>query len=149
MAYDLLQTFDIVTSPYVDLNGNVKSFSNGDVQRALFMVIAVDNGNVLACKITSQDTYHNSPDFTYTLRRESHPFLRAESYIQITKPHTLNVSSCTKVGEVANFCRPHILNQMSLFFNTLIKIAKLQVSIQAYESPNRKIHSFGGVTYKK
>jgi len=149
MAYTFLKTFDIITSPYIDLNGNIKTFANGNVQRALFMVIAVDNGNVLACKVTSQDTYHNSPDFTYTLRVDSHPFLKAESFIQLTKLHTLNLASCTKVGEVAEFCRAHILSQMSLFFNTLLKITKLQVNIQPYESPNKKIHSFGGVIYKK
>lgn len=150
MSLESLKPFDIVTSAYVDLDGNVKSFSNGDTQKGLFMVIAVDNGNVIACKITSQDTCHNSPDFTYTLRIESHSFLRAQSYIQLTKPHTLNLYGCTKIGEVAYFCRPHILKQLNLLFNTLAKIVSLQVNIQpSYVSPNKKPHTFGGVTYKK
>lgn len=149
MAFSKLNAFDIVTAPYTDLDGNVKTYANGDVQKALFMVLAEDNGNVLGCKLTSQDSIYNIPDFTYTLRPETHTFLKAQSHIQLTKIHTLNVFSCTKIGEVAPFCRPHILNQLKLFFNTLIKIAELQVNTSTYESPNKRVRAFGGVVYKE
>lgn len=141
---NFLKPFDIVSSYYVDLNGDVKSYDNGKPQRALFLVIAVDSGNVIACKITSQQCFHSSVDFVYTLRQESHPFLQTDSYLQISKPHTLSTYSCTKVGEVAQFCRPFILKQLKSLFDTLTRVVSVECPISTYTSPNKKYHSFAG-----
>jgi hypothetical protein len=149
MLKEFLKPFDIVSAPYVDLEGNIKSFSNGNQQKGLFMVVAVDNGNVIACKVTSQSTLHNSPDFTYTLLQDSHQFLRATSYIQLTKPHTLGVPSCQKIGEVALFCRAHIKSQLKLLFDTIGNILQVNIPVQKYVSPNIIPRRFGGVVIKK
>lgn len=149
MFDSMLKAFDIVTSPYVDLAGDVKSFPNGHKQLALFMVVAVDRGNVIACKITSQSTVYNSPEFTYTLLQDSHSFLKTTSFVQLTKPHTLFSSSCTKVGEVAAFCRPFISKQLGSLFKTLIAIVNAECPLQSYKSPNHPKHFFGGMNIKK
>lgn len=145
---DAIKPFDIISSHYIDLNGEVKSFYNGKPQKAMFLVMAVDNGNIIGCKITSQDTVYNHPDFTYTLRKESHTFLQTTSYVQLPKIQTLYLSSCTKVGEVAMFCRPAILNKFNLLFKTLSNVMSLEVPL-TYVSPNiSKVHTFGGVKVK-
>ena len=146
---ETLKPFDVIASKYVDLNGELKTYYNGKPQKALFLVIAVDNGNVICCKITSQDTVYNHPDFTYTLRKESHSFLQIDSFIQLTKIQTLYVSSCTKVGEVCMFCRPAILNKFTSLFKTLLNIVSLHVPL-SYISPNvSNPHTFGGVKVHK
>lgn len=149
MYFETLKPFDIISAPYIDLDGNVKAFTNGRKQNGLFLVLAIDKGNVIGCKITSQSTFHNTPDFTYTLNVESHPFLKATSYIQLTKPHTLNYYACQKIGEVAAFCRPGIFKQFRLFADTLSKILSTEMPVQKYTSPNVTPRTFGGVVIKK
>ena len=62
-----LRPFMIVSAPYVDLEGNIKRFPSGDIQRALFMVARVDeDDNVLAFKITSQDSKFIN-EYTYIM----------------------------------------------------------------------------------
>jgi len=149
MYFETLKPFDIISAPYIDLDGNVKAFTNGHKQKGLFMVIAVDKGNVIGCKITSQSTIHSTPDFTYTLSIESHSFLKATSYIQLTKPHTLNYYACQKIGEVAAVCRQGLLKQFKLFSDTLLNILSTEVPVQKYVSPNVAPRTFGGIIIKK
>lgn len=147
--FEVLKPFDIVSSHYVDLEGNIKTYSSGKPQKALFLVLAVDKGNVIACKITSQDTRYNTPEFTYTLSKETHEFLKADSYIQITKPHTLYAYNCNKVGVVAAFCRPAILKKIQLFFKTLSDVVSIECPMTSYVSPNKVEHKFAGIKIKK
>jgi len=78
-AYVPVSAFDIVTAPYVDLNGYPKMNQDGTPQRGLFFVVRVDD-NVLQCfKITSQESFVN--DFSYRLGKDRVPFLLASSYV--------------------------------------------------------------------
>lgn len=150
MFDNTLKAFDIISSNYIDLVGNIKTYSSGRPQKALFLVLAIDKGNVLCCKITSQDTIYNTPEFTYTLSKETHTFLKADSYIQLTKLHTLSLYSCNKIGSVVAFCRPAILKKLQLFFKTLVDVVSVECPLNpCYSSPNKAEHTFAGVKIKK
>lgn len=135
-----LRPFMIVSSPYVDLEGNVKTFPSGDIQRALFMVARVDdNGNVLAFKITSQRSKFIN-EYTYLISTKSHPFLRADSYIQLDKWHTLAASECAIVGKISPSLRMAILRKYDLITREVDTCLKNHMPWEEvkYTSPNIK-----------
>ena len=134
-----LQPFDIISAPYVSLDGSVKVFENGDVQKGLFMVVAVDYDNVTCCKITSQnnEAYLNQ---SVPLLKSANHFLRADSFVQLNKLHTLSVSSCTRLGYVDKPSRYSIFKIMSGYLTSLAANLKrfCNPPRKKYVSPNRK-----------
>ena len=127
--------FDIVSAPYTDTFGQAKvNPSNGKPQNGLFLVLDVHDGNVLACKITSQRSKYTMPATSYELRQDSHPFLMATSYIQCMKMHTLDKGSCKYIGSVAEHCRNGLLAKLTNVA-THVKL-NLQRYAPTYRSPN-------------
>lgn len=95
--------FDIVTSPYVDINGTRKI--------GLFLVIYTEqrdpndfnNRNVTGLKLTSKDLYANM--YRTLVTREDVPCLASDSYIYSNKLSTLLVSHCRFVSKLpVNLC---------------------------------------------
>ena len=75
----MVKPFDIVSAPYTDLTGNIKTFNDGTIQRGLFLVLTNDmQGNVLACKVTSQYSKFINK-YCYTLKKETNSFLQTDS----------------------------------------------------------------------
>ena len=146
MIYDTnfynLKPFTIVSAPYIDLEGNVKRFNNGDIQRGLFMIARVDvYGNVLAFKITSQyNRFIN--EYTYSLSQSSHTFLKTDSFIQLDKWHTLFANECTILGEVMPSLRMAILRKYDAISREVDTCLKDNMSYdlvkRPYKSPNAK-----------
>ena len=134
-----LRPFMIVSAPYVDLEGNIKTFNNGDTQKGLFMVARVDeNNNVLAFKITSQRSKFIN-DFTYLISFRSHPFLRTDSFVQLDKWHTLAASECSIIGAIIPSLRMAILRKFDLIMRTVDNCLKNNMSWEdtRYVSPNK------------
>lgn len=134
----ILQPFDIVSSPYVSLDGSVKVFKNGDVQKGLFMVIAVDYDNVTCAKITSQnnEAYLNQ---SVPLLKSANFFLRADSFVQLNKLHTLSTSSCTYIGYVDKPSRYAIYKIASGYLTSLSQNLRrfCNPPRKRYVSPNK------------
>lgn len=136
-----IRPFMIVTAPYTDLTGSIKTFSNGAPQRGLFLVARVDDSNhVLAFKITSQQSKFIN-DFTYVLPQNKHPFLKSDSYVQFDKWHTLNVDNCIVVGSVNPTYRIAFLRKWDLISRDVDKGLKDNISLinptTPYVSPNK------------
>jgi hypothetical protein len=133
----VLQPFDIVSSPYVSLDGSVKAFRNGDTQKGLFMVIAVDYDNVTCAKITSQNNgiYLNQ---SVPLLKSANFFLKADSFVQLNKLHTLAVSSCTYLGYIDKASRYDIYKIANGYFTSLSRnLRRFCPSRNRYVSPNK------------
>jgi len=134
-----LKPFDIISAPYVDLDGNVKAFDNGEPQRGLFMVLAVDYDNLTCVKITSQ---YNEAYLTHScmLTKAANYFLKADSYVQLDKIHTLSVSSASYVGYVDKPSRFMIYKILSGYLTSLAENVKrfCDPPKRKYVSPNRK-----------
>lgn len=137
-----MKPFDIVSAPYTDLNGETKRFATGEVQKGLFLVISNDmQGNVLACKITSQYNKFITK-YCYTLTKSTHEFLQADSYVQLNKWHTLDVNKCKYIGSVLNSLRLGLLKQYDIIIRDLDiglkdNIHMLPTTPSNYVSPNR------------
>lgn len=123
MIYDTsfspkIEPFMIVSSPYISLDGSIKTYKDGTIQRALFLILFTeDTGHAIACKITSQQEYLN--EFTYIIRCSTHPFLRADSYVQFDRWHTLYTSKCAIVGRVADSVRMALLRKFDLITRSI------------------------------
>ena len=136
----VLKPFDIISSPYVSLSGDVKVYEDGGIQRGLFMVLAVDYDNITCCKITSQknDAYLTN---SVLITKSANPFLRADSYIQLDKLHTLFAGSANYLGYVDKPSRSHICDVFVEYLNGLadsvIRFSNPPLKKQ-YVSPNRK-----------
>lgn len=134
-----LKPFDIISAPYIDLDGNVKVFDNGEPQRGLFMVLAVDYDNITCVKITSQ---YNEAYLTHSvmLSKAANFFLKADSYVQLDKLHTLSVSSATYVGYADKPSRYMIYKILSGYLTSLAENVKrfCDPPKRRYVSPNRK-----------
>jgi hypothetical protein len=134
----ILKPFDIVSAPYVSLDGSLKTFKDGDLQKGLFMVIAVDYDNVTCAKITSQnnEVYLNQ---SVSISKAEAPFLRTDSFVQLNKLHTLSVKSCTYLGYIGKSSRLSIYEVASGYFATLSSNLKRFCSsyVKRYKSPNR------------
>lgn len=93
-----VDVFDIVTSPYMDINGQRKI--------GLFLVIYMEerdpndfnNRNVTGLKLTSRDLYANM--YRTLVSREVIPELQADSYIYANKLSTLLSSHCRFVAKL-------------------------------------------------
>lgn len=134
-----LKPFDIISAPYIDLDGNVKVFDNGEPQRGLFMVLAVDYDNITCVKITSQ---YNEAYLTHSvmLSKAANFFLKTDSYVQLDKLHTLSVSSATYVGYADKPSRYMIYKILSGYLTSLAENVKrfCDPPKRRYVSPNRK-----------
>ena len=136
--YKTLKPFDIVTSPYVSINGTTKRFENGDVQKGLFLVLAVDYFGITCAKITSQS---NSLYLTHSviLYKYTNPFLRTDSYVQLDKLHTLSAETATYVGFVDKAARLTICNTLEGYFSSVTQnLRRFCVPHNGYISPNLK-----------
>lgn len=135
----VLMPFDIISAPYVSLDGNVKAFDNGEPQRGLFMVLAVDYNNITCAKITSQDNEAYLAH-SYCLTKAANYFLRTDSYVQLDKLHTLSVSSATYVGYADKPSRYYIYKILSGYLTSLAQSVKRFANPpkKQYVSPNRK-----------
>jgi hypothetical protein len=135
-----LRPFMIVSAPYIDLEVNIKRYPSGIPQRGLFMVARVDcNNNVLAFKVTSQQSKFIN-EYTYLISVKHHPFLKADSYVQLDKWHTLSTSECAIVGNVIPSLRMAILRKYDLITRDVDKSLKDNMSWgdTIYVSPNKK-----------
>ncbi len=133
-----LMPFDLVSCPYVSLDGDVKRFANGDEQRGLFMVIAVDYNNMICAKVTSQsdNMYLNN---SVVLTKAANYFLRTDSYVQLDKLHTLSVNSATRIGYVDKPSRYSIYKVLSGYLATLSTgLKRFANPPRKYVSPNRR-----------
>ena len=134
----ILKPFSIVTAPYTDLTGEVKSFFNGDIQKGLFLVLrADDNGNVLAAKITSQSSPFLNR-YCHLLTQYDHSFLKADSYVQLDKLHTLANSECTVLGTVHYKVRESLINKFNSITHAITNALKDNLSFKNYSSPNSR-----------
>lgn len=142
-----VRPFMIVSAPYVDLEGNIKRFPNGTIQRGLFMVARVDgNHNVLAFKLTSQVSKFIN-EYTYRISAKSHPFLKTDSFIQLDKWHTLSLSECSIVGVIKPSLRMAILRR----FDSLVRDVDTclkdnmpwdELASREYHSPNERTYAY-------
>lgn len=134
-----LKPFDIISAPYVDLEGNIKSFDNGEPQRGLFMVLAVDYDNVTCVKITSQ---YNEAYLAHScmLTKAANFFLKTDSYVQLDKLHTLSVESVNYVGYADKPSRFTIYKMLDGYLTSLAENVKrfCDPPKRKYVSPNRK-----------
>lgn len=141
-----IKPFSIVSAPYTDLKGNVKTFENGTTQRGLFLVLrADDSSNVLAVKITSQyNKFIN--EFCYTIRQSSHPFLRSDSFVQFDKWHTLDAAECIILGQVSPTLRMALLRKFEAITYEIGNCLKDNISFSnmghSYVSPNVRRDSY-------
>ena len=135
----VLKPFDIISAPYVSLDGSIKAFDNGEPQRGLFMVLAVDYDNITCVKITSQD---NNAYLAHSvcLTKAANYFLRTDSYVQLDKLHTLSVSSASYIGYADKPSRYPIYKILSGYLTGLAQNVKrfCDPPRRKYVSPNRK-----------
>ena len=105
--------FDIVTSPYVDINGTRKI--------GLFLVIYTEqrdpndfnNRNVTGLKLTSKDLYANM--YRTLVTGEDLPCLTSDSYIYANKLSTLLVSHCRFVSKLpVNLCE-EVMSKLNIY----------------------------------
>ena len=137
-----LTPFTVVSAPYVDLEGQIKTFADGTPQRGLFMIARVDDdGNVLAFKITSQRSKFIN-EYTYLINSYTHPFLKADSYVQLDKWHTLRSSECFVIGIINPSLRMALLRRFDAITREVDKCLKDNMSWHnsrpRYVSPNVK-----------
>lgn len=93
-----IDIYDIVTSPYIDINGNHKV--------GLFLVVYTESKdpndynhkNVTGLKITSRDLYANM--YRVPVTQMDVPELRSDSYIYTNKPSTLLIANCRFVAKL-------------------------------------------------
>lgn len=135
----VLKPFDIISAPYVSLDGSVKAFDNGEPQRGLFMVLAVDYDNITCAKITSQDNEAYLAH-SFCLTKAANYFLRTDSYVQLDKLHTLSVSSVSYIGYADKPSRYSIYKILSGYLTSLAQNVKrfCDPPRKRYVSPNRK-----------
>lgn len=133
-----IKPFMIVSAPYVDLKGQLKTFDNGVLQRGLFLVARVDdNDNVIAFKITSQKSKFIN-EYTYLISARTHQFLRTDSYVQFDKWHTLALSECMIVGSIRPSLRMALLRKYDLITREVDRCLKDAMPWESvnYHSPN-------------
>lgn len=125
-----INVFDIVTSPYVDINGTRKI--------GLFLVVYTENNdpndfnnrNVTGLKLTSKDLYANIYRTLVTVTDV--PKLTDNSYIYANKPTTLLVQHCRFVSKLPNHLCEEVMSKLQLYlsqvesqtFKELIKLLK-------------------------
>ena len=137
-----IKPFSVVSAPYTDLKGSIKTFDNGVAQRGLFLVLRIDDcDNILAVKITSQyNKFIN--DFCYIMRQSSHQFLRADSYVQLDKWHTLDASECIVLGQTSPTLRMALLRKFEAITYEVSNCLKDNISMvnisKPYVSPNSR-----------
>ena len=134
-----IKPFSIVSAPYTDLTGSVKTFASGVVQRGLFLVFREDElGNLLACKLTSQLDSKFLNEFCFVLSSKQHPFLRTDSAVQCDKIHTLFANNCTVLGQVHPGYRLAILRKLDKVLFSVDNSLKDNIKFSTtYSSPNR------------
>ena len=128
--------FDIITAPYIDFNGQIKTNFRDGIEYSLFFVVSVNEDNTLTCcKITSnKDT--GVPACNYYLSLVSHPFLQCDSWIQCDKLHTVSAFKSIKRGSMIDFCRRGFISKFTLVFGQFR--LGLEEYAPEYISPSRK-----------
>lgn len=135
----VFKPFDIISSPYVSVDGSLKTFNSGDTQRGLFLVLAVDYDCITCAKITSND----NPMYlshSVMLNKSANHFLRTDSYVQLDKLHTLSVSSANYIGYADKPSRYSIYQILNGYLTSLAENVKRFCGSprKRYVSPNRK-----------
>lgn len=128
--------FDIVTSSYLSLDGTIKTFANGDIQKGLFMVLANDYGNLTCAKITSQE---NCAFLTHSvlLTKSANYFLKTDSYVQLDKLHTLSANNVSYLGYADKPSRESICKTLDGYLNLLSQnVHRFSNPVRRYVSPN-------------
>ena len=135
----ILKPFDIISSPYVSLDGSLKTGSDGELQRGLFMVLAVDYDNVTCVKVTSQQNVEYL-GHSFMISKAANPFLKVDSYVQLDKLHTIFFSSATFVGYVDKPSRYEIYLILNGFLTNLAENVRRFCCPpkSGYVSPNRR-----------
>lgn len=103
-----IEPWDIVTSPYTDINGDRKI--------GLFLIVYTENGdpndfnnrNVTGLKLTSKDLYANV--YRTLVTTNDVPKLTANSYVYANKCNTLLARHCRVVSKLpTNLCEEVIV----------------------------------------
>lgn len=117
-----IQPWDIVTSPYTDINGDRKI--------GLFLIVYTEDGdpndfnnrNVTGLKLTSKDLYANV--YRTLVTTNDVPKLTANSYVYANKCNTLLARHCRVVSKLpTNLCEEVIVK-----LNTYLHEVQAQTS---------------------
>ena len=119
-----IDVFDIVTSPYMDINGQRKI--------GLFLVVYMEekdpndynNRNVTGLKLTSRDLYANM--YRTLVSREVIPELQSDSYVYANKLSTLLASNCRFVAKLPCYLCEEVKDKLKVYLS--------QVTDQTYAS---------------
>lgn len=110
-----IEAWDIVTSPYTDINGDRKI--------GLFLIIYTEEGdpndfnnrNVTGLKLTSKDLYANVYRTLVTVKDV--PKLTSNSYVYANKVSTLLARHCRVVSKLpADLCE-EVINKLNIYLN--------------------------------
>lgn len=110
-----IETWDIVTSPYTDINGDRKI--------GLFLIIYTEEGdpndfnnrNVTGLKLTSKDLYANVYRTLVTVKDV--PKLTSNSYVYANKVSTLLARHCRVVSKLpADLCE-EVISKLNIYLN--------------------------------
>lgn len=138
MSMHILKPFDIISSPYTSLDGSVKVFDNGDIQKGLFMVLAVDYDNITCAKITSQNNVEHL-GHSVALTKSANFFLKTDSYVQLDKLHTLSAKHSDYIGYADKPSRYAIYKVLSGYLIGLANnVKRFCDPVRKYVSPNRR-----------
>lgn len=110
-----IETWDIVTSPYTDINGDRKI--------GLFLIIYTEEGdpndfnnrNVTGLKLTSKDLYANVYRTLVTVKDV--PKLTSNSYVYANKVSTLLARHCRVVSKLpTNLCE-EVISKLTIYLS--------------------------------
>ena len=105
--------FDIVTSPYTDLDGNRLV--------GLFLIIYKESSdnlikqakNVVGLKITSQDTYPSA--YRVSIPKRDCPKLKSDSFVYVNHPYTLSAKTCVHVCRLPECLFHQVANKLLMY----------------------------------
>ena len=112
-----IEAWDIVTSPYTDINGDRKI--------GLFLIIYTEeedpndfnNRNVTGLKLTSKDLYANVYRTLVTVKDV--PKLTSNSYVYANKVSTLLARHCRVVSKLpADLCE-EVISKLNIYLNQI------------------------------
>ena len=105
--------FDIVTSPYTDLDGNRLI--------GLFLIIYKESSdsmirqakNVVGLKITSQDTYPSI--YRVAISQRDCPKLKTDSFVYVNHPYTLSAKTCVHVCRLPECLYSQVASKLLMY----------------------------------
>jgi hypothetical protein len=105
-----MQTLDIVTSYFTNLNG----------QKTVGLFLIVNTGtelpyakNSVGYKITSKPLFLDK--YSIAITKSDYKFLQTDSWIQTNKPHVLLTNECKVVGKLNNSDIITVYNKLNEF----------------------------------